>query len=93
MISVKAQAWQAARATWKFANRGDTQYACDRRLFKLQMSELRKEWNHEDLNKRREKYLVEREKERALEAQRKLKDHAGVHAARMVALRRRRTQD
>ena len=34
--------WLAEKAGWRLANRGDTWYAAERRLYKRQMTELRK---------------------------------------------------
>lgn len=67
MSSARAARWAAQRASWKLANRGDTHVATDRRLYKKQLTELRKEWKLEDLSARRTAY----EKERELTAQRK----------------------
>jgi len=72
MSSARAARWAAQRATWKLANRGDTHLAADRRLYKAQLSELRKEWLGNDLHARRAAYLKSREEE----AQRKEKQAA-----------------
>jgi len=42
---------------WRLATRADTHYSADRRLYKNQLSELRKEWIIEDLMARREAYV------------------------------------
>ena len=67
--------WAAERATWKLANRGDNHYAADRRLYKKQMSELRKAWSSEDLMQRRSAYVAQREA-----AQRKVEKDAEKQA-------------
>ena len=36
--AARAARWAAERATYKLANRGDTHYAADRRLYKKQMT-------------------------------------------------------
>lgn len=58
-------AWEAEKAGWKLANRGDTRYSAERRLFRKQVKELRRELQAEDLNKRRLAYVATREAARA----------------------------
>lgn len=84
MSSAKAAAWQAARASWKLANKGDTQFAADRRLWKKQMTELRREWQLESLLARRAKYVEERETRMQAEAARAAEDKEGQREARLV---------
>ena len=52
--------WAAERAAFKLANRGDTHYAADKRLYKRQVSEMRREWLAEDLLARRAQYVASR---------------------------------
>ena len=35
-------AWEAERATWRLANRGDTRYALERRVFRKQLRDMRR---------------------------------------------------
>ena len=63
--------WEANRAAWRLATRADTHYSADRRLYKKQLSELRKEWVLEDLMARREAYVNAR----------KEADHKAEHKA------------
>ena len=49
--------WAAERATYKLANRGDTHFQADKRLYKRQLAELRRDWLAEDLLTRRAKYV------------------------------------
>ena len=53
----QVEAWKAARAGWRLANRGDNWYSAERRLFNMQMKEQRKQWLLEDLHRRRAAYL------------------------------------
>ena len=64
MSSARAARWAAQRAANKLANRGDTHFAAEKRLYKRQLKELRKEWLHEDLLARRELYVQQREAKR-----------------------------
>jgi hypothetical protein len=59
--SSRAARWASQRASWRLANRGDTHFAADRRLYKQQMTELRKEWHMEDLLSRRAAYAKARD--------------------------------
>lgn len=61
MSTGRAAKWAAQRAGWKLANRGDTHFAADRRLYNQQMKELRKEWMEDDLLRRRAKYVRRRD--------------------------------
>ena len=53
--------WLAEKAGWRLANRGDTWYAAERRLYKRQMTELRKSLHLEDLQRRRAEYVAARD--------------------------------
>ena len=53
--------WAAERATWQLRNRGDTHFAADRRLYKKQLTELRRDWLSQDLLQRRMAYVAERD--------------------------------
>ena len=53
--------WATERAANKLANRGDTHFAADRRLYAKQLSELRREWKSEELLQRRQAYVAQRE--------------------------------
>lgn len=70
MSSERALKWAAQRAGWKLANRGENHFTADRRLYKLQMSDLRKEWLKDDLLKRRARYVEKRDKAIRIEANR-----------------------
>ena len=61
MSSARAARWAAQRASWKLATRREDHFTADRRLYRIQMTELRKEWKLEDLHARRAAYLKERE--------------------------------
>ena len=52
--------WKEQKSGWRLANKGDTWYAAERRLWKLQMTELRKEWMQDALERRREQYIERR---------------------------------
>ena len=67
----RAARWAAQRAANKLANRGDTHFAAEKRLYKKQLKELRKEWLHEDLLARREFYVQQREAKRLAAEQKK----------------------
>lgn len=70
MSSSRAARWAAQRASWKLANRGDTHFAAEKRLYGKQLRELRKEWMVEDLMARRAAYVQRREAmQQAKEAQ------------------------
>ena len=92
--SSRAKAWEAQRATWRLANRGDTHYAAERRLYRMQLSELRKEWLLEDLHARRAAYVAQRDAiaQRAAKPSRKSRDDdealAAERAARAERVRR-----
>lgn len=83
--SARAAAWEAQRAAWKLANRGDTHLAADRRLYKLQMKELRKEWLEEDRLARRAAYVANREKYREREEQKKATEAVSLEFAETAA--------
>jgi hypothetical protein len=53
--------WAAERASYQLANRGDTHFAADKRLYKKQLTELRREWLSEDLLSRRAAYVLARD--------------------------------
>ena len=55
--------WAAERAAYQLANRGDSHFAADRRLYKRQLTEMRKEWLAEDLLQRRTAYVAKRDAE------------------------------
>ena len=54
-----ARLW-TPRPNWRPANRGDTKFVSDRRLWRLQMTELRRNLQHEDLLARRAAYVAKR---------------------------------
>lgn len=58
-------AWEAEKAGWKLANRGDTRYAAERRLFRKQVKGLRRDLQAEDLTQRRLAYVSARDAARA----------------------------
>eukprot|EP00967_Tisochrysis_lutea_P155529 scaffold311523_cov35-Tisochrysis_lutea.AAC.1 len=77
-------AWQAERSTWRLANRGDTRYAAEKRLYRKQIQELRRELQQEDLLARRAAYIAARQ-----EAAAKLEDpEAAARAAEQKAMRK-----
>ena len=51
------------------ANKGDTRFAAERRVWRLQMTEMRRNLQNEELVARREKYLADHEKKAAFEAE------------------------
>jgi len=73
--------WEANRAVWRLATRADTHYSADRRLYKNQLSELRKEWILEDLMARREAYVNARK-----EAEHKAEHKAAQSTDRTVQI-------
>lgn len=89
--------WEAQRAAIRLRGASDNRFSAERRLWKKQLTELRREWEAEDIMKRRAVYLVQREEDRAIEARRvereKIKiinNKAEEYAAReMMAAERR----
>ena len=57
-------AWEAERATWRLANRGDTRYALERRVFRKQLRDMRRSLKEEDLLARRAAHVAARAAER-----------------------------
>ena len=57
-------AWEAERATWRLANRGDTRYALERRVFRKQLRDMRRSLKEEDLLARRAAHVAARASER-----------------------------
>ena len=49
------------RPDWRPANRGDSQFVSERRLWQMQMTELRRNLLHEDLLKRRAAHVAKRQ--------------------------------
>ena len=65
-----SQLWTAQRAAgWGYANKGDTRFAAERRLWRAQMTELRRNLQNEELVVRREAHLAAREKKAAFDAE------------------------
>lgn len=60
LSTAAAKLW-TERPDWRPANRGDTQFVSERRLWRLQMTELRRNLLHEDLLKRRAAYVAKRQ--------------------------------
>jgi len=60
--------WEAEKAGWTLANRGDTRYAAEKRLFNKQVTELRRNLVVENLNARRAAYVAAREKAQSRQA-------------------------
>ena len=56
-------------AGWGYANKGDTRFAAERRLWRAQMKELRRNLQNEELVARREAYLAACEKKAAFDAE------------------------
>jgi len=67
--------WKEQRAGWQLANAGDNWYAAERRLWKLQMTELRREWELDALSRRREEYVQRREAARQMQAAKDARAH------------------
>ncbi len=65
MASASRRAWEAQRASLKLVDLGkrksDTLFNADRRAYKEQLSNLRREWLTEDLHARRAAYVASRE--------------------------------
>jgi len=60
-MATRAARWAAQRAAGRLANRGDTHFAAEKRLYKVQLKELRQDWLRDDLLARREFYVQQRE--------------------------------
>lgn len=60
-LSTAASKLWTERPDWRPANRGDTQFVSERRLWRLQMTELRRNLLHEDLIERRAAYVAKRQ--------------------------------
>ena len=62
-----SQLWTGGR--WSYATKGDTRFAAERRLWRSQMTEMRRNLQNEELVVRRETYLAAREKKAAFDAE------------------------
>ena len=63
-----AQLW-TPRVGFCYANKGDTRFTAERRVWRLQMKELRRNLQHEELVARREKFLADRDKKSRFDAE------------------------
>jgi len=61
--------WKEEKAAWRLANRGDNWYSAHRRLFRMQMTTLRREWELDALARRREEYVQRRAAQRQAAAE------------------------
>ena len=55
---------------WSYANKGDTRFAAERRVWRAQMTELRRNLQNEELVARRQAYVAARKKKAAFDAER-----------------------
>ena len=84
--------WATERAANKLANRGDTHFAADRRLYAKQLSELRREWKSEELLQRRQAYVAQREQVQMQEKSREKREAQEARRLNSDAVRTQREE-
>ena len=83
-----SQLWTQQKG-WSYANKGDTRFAAERRVWRVQMTELRRNLHNEELVARRQAYVAAREKKAAFDAERARLRPSPMAEARMLEMQAR----